>query len=130
MQSSAPRSSGPSPNQAPAPQPSLEQQIKDPNKKDDRNFLQRASHPGVCFTLIFIKVLALVDFLILSFFVDNEALVYLTVIILGAVDFWITKNVAGRKLVGLRWWNEVKENGEEVWIYESKNESKFFYINF
>ena len=41
---------------------------------------------------------------------------------LGSVDFWITKNVSGRFLVGLRWWNEVKEGGKEVWIFESKNE--------
>lgn len=34
------------------------------------------------------------------------------------------KNVSGRKLVGLRWWNEVKEDGTEVWIFESKNEVK------
>ena len=41
---------------------------------------------------------------------------------LGSVDFWITKNVSGRFLVGLRWWNEVKKDGKEVWIFESKNE--------
>lgn len=27
----------------------------------------------------------------------------------GAVDFWITKNVTGRLLVGLRWWEEIDE---------------------
>jgi hypothetical protein len=46
------------------------------------------------------------------------------VIIIGSADFWMTKNIAGRILVGLRWWNEVKEDGTEVWIFESKNESK------
>ena len=25
-------------------------------------------------------------------------------------------------MVGLRWWNEVKKDGKEVWIFESKNE--------
>ncbi len=25
-------------------------------------------------------------------------------------------------MVGLRWWNEVKSDGKEVWIFESKNE--------
>ena len=49
-------------------------------------------------------------------------MIYLSVILLGSVDFWITKNVSGRFLVGLRWWNEVKKDGKEVWIYESKNE--------
>lgn len=27
-----------------------------------------------------------------------------------------------RLLVGLRWWNEVKEDGTEVWIFESAHE--------
>lgn len=31
-------------------------------------------------------------------------------------------------LVGLRWWNEVKEDGTEVWIFESKNESILFIL--
>ena len=115
-------------DQAP-PVASVNDQIKDPTKKDNKNFLQNASHPGVCFTLIFVKVAAFVDFLLLSLFISNEALVYLTVIILGAADFWITKNVAGRRLVGLRWWNEVKEDGQEVWIFESKNESKGIFNN-
>ena len=41
---------------------------------------------------------------------------------MGSGDFWITKNIIGRFLVGLRWWNEVKKDGKEVWIFESKNE--------
>ncbi|MCQ2817320.1 MAG: DUF846 domain-containing protein [archaeon] len=108
---------------AQVPQPVAEQ-IKTEEKKENKNFLQRASHPGVCLALILVKAIALADFLIMAIIIDNEALVYLTVIILGAIDFWITKNVAGRRLVGLRWWNEVKEDGSEVWIFESKNESK------
>ncbi|KAJ3334352.1 Golgi apparatus membrane protein TVP23 A [Blyttiomyces sp. JEL0837] len=29
-------------------------------------------------------------------------------------------NVTGRLLVGLRWWNEIREDGTEEWIFESK----------
>ena len=29
------------------------------------------------------------------------------------------KNVSGRLLVGLRWWNNVKEDGTNEWIFES-----------
>jgi hypothetical protein len=35
------------------------------------------------------------------------------------MDFWTVKNVSGRLLVGLRWWNEIKEDGESVWVFES-----------
>lgn len=42
--------------------------------------------------------------------------------ICSAFDFWFVKNISGRLLVGLRWWNEVNEDGTEEWIFESANE--------
>lgn len=36
-----------------------------------------------------------------------------------SIDFWFVKNVSGRILVGLRWWNEVDEAGENIWRFES-----------
>ena len=86
------------------------------------NFYKNASHPCIClFTFIF-KIAAFVIYIIISFFTNQKGLIYLSVILLGSVDFWITKNISGRFLVGLRWWNEVKKDGKEVWIFESKNE--------
>jgi hypothetical protein len=32
--------------------------------------------------------------------------------------------VTGRLLVNLRWWSEINEIGEEIWIYESDNGKK------
>ena len=67
--------------------------------------------------------------MVLSMFISNDALIFILVIIFSAFDFWFVKNVSGRYiltyfsiLVGLRWWNEVKENGKEVWIFESDYE--------
>lgn len=31
-----------------------------------------------------------------------------------------------RLLVGLRWWNEVRDDGSEVWIFESDHEGKSY----
>lgn len=46
----------------------------------------------------------------------------LTVVLLAA-DFYYTKNIAGRRLVGLRWWNEVDTSpnsaGDSRWVFES-----------
>jgi hypothetical protein len=39
--------------------------------------------------------------------------------VLSAFDFWTVKNVTGRLLVGLRWWSDYDEKGEEVWKFES-----------
>ena len=36
------------------------------------------------------------------------------------MDFYYVKNIAGRRLVGLRWWNEVNaQSGESNWVFES-----------
>lgn len=41
-------------------------------------------------------------------------------ILLLSMDFWTVKNITGRLLVGLRWWNYVDDNGKSHWVYESR----------
>jgi hypothetical protein len=58
--------------------------------------------------------------------------------LLLAADFYYTKNIAGRRLVGLRWWNEVDtESGDSKWVFESSEpgtkvinptDSRFFWL--
>jgi hypothetical protein len=44
----------------------------------------------------------------------------ITMTVVAALDFWVVKNVSGRKLVGLRWWNLIKEDtGESEWHFEA-----------
>ena len=91
---------------------------------DFTNFLSHATNPGiVLFTLLF-KTLAIVSFLVLGIFGFSDALIFIIVVILNAFDFWFVKNVSGRILVGLRWWNEVRDDGTEVWIFESDHEKR------
>lgn len=40
-------------------------------------------------------------------------------VLLLAFDFWTVKNVTGRLLVGLRWWNRIRDDGANEWIFES-----------
>ena len=44
---------------------------------------------------------------------------FVFIVLLLAFDFWTVKNVSGRLLVGLRWWNEVREDGTNEWLFES-----------
>lgn len=45
----------------------------------------------------------------------------LTLLLLSA-DFYYLKNIAGRRLVGLRWWNEVNvTTGDSHWVFESSD---------
>ena len=94
------------------------------DKIDFSNFLSRARNPGIVYFIIFFKALAMVCFLFLGIFGVSDALIFIFVVILNSLDFWFVKNVSGRILVGLRWWNEVKEDGSEVWKFESSNEIK------
>ncbi|KAL8933469.1 MAG: hypothetical protein Q9211_005769, partial [Gyalolechia sp. 1 TL-2023] len=44
--------------------------------------------------------------------------------LLLAADFYYLKNIAGRRLVGLRWWNEVDTaTGGSHWVFESQDRS-------
>lgn len=110
----------------PAPQSQTENQsISNTKQKIDfTNFLEHANNPGVVFFTIFFKGLSIASFLLLGIFGVSDALIFILVVLLNSFDFWFVKNVSGRILVGLRWWNEVKEDGSEVWIFESDHENR------
>ena len=100
------------------------QQISSSDKIDFTNFLSHANNPGIVFFTLFFKTLAIVSFLFLGIFGISDALIFIFVVILNSLDFWFVKNISGRILVGLRWWNEVKEDGSEEWKFESSHEVK------
>lgn len=53
-------------------------------------------------------------------FIRNFVLVFILTLLLLSIDFYYLKNIAGRRLVGLRWWNEVNvSTGESHWVFES-----------
>ncbi|MCQ2817005.1 MAG: DUF846 domain-containing protein [archaeon] len=91
---------------------------------DFTNFLQHAHNPIIVFFTLIFKVLAILFYFLLGIFGVSDALIFIIVVILCAFDFWFIKNVSGRIIVGLRWWNEVKEDGSEVWIFESDHEKR------
>lgn len=53
-------------------------------------------------------------------FIRNFVLVFILTLLLLSIDFYYLKNIAGRRLVGLRWWNEVNTTtGDSHWVFES-----------
>jgi hypothetical protein len=69
---------------------------------------------------VFFKAAAVFTYLFCTWFSENFVLTFVLCVLLLAFDFWTVKNVTGRLLVGLRWWNEVDEDGSSKWVYESK----------
>lgn len=52
----------------------------------------------------------------------SSVLIFILTILLLAADFYYLKNIAGRRLVGLRWWNEVDTaSGNSHWVFESQD---------
>ena len=95
------------------------------NKINATDFIKKSRAPQVALITVLLKLLAILFFLFFSIFTSNEALVMILVVLLIAADFWYTKNISGRILVGLRWWNNFnQETQENIWTFESKNEIK------
>lgn len=102
--------------------------------------LKQSAHPVCLMFYIFFRssplfIYVFGDF-ILGFITSKNRFVlhFIILILLICADFWNLKNVAGRLLVGLRWWNEVtlvkgSTHGdfENVWVFETADPNR--YIN-
>lgn len=92
--------------------------------------LAESSHPLVCVLHMLFKALALFFYMFGGWFAHssdkrvtgaNFITIAVICILLLAADFWVVKNVTGRLLVGLRWWNKV-DGDTTQWIFESHDE--------
>ncbi|KAF1912319.1 Golgi apparatus membrane protein TVP23 [Ampelomyces quisqualis] len=80
-----------------------------------------SSHPITLLTFLFFRMSSLLVYLLgLQLLSSNFVLIFIVTILLLAIDFYYLKNIAGRRLVGLRWWNEVDSTtGDGRWVFES-----------
>jgi len=87
------------------------------------------SHPVALGFHLFFRTSALLVYLFGALFTSNFPLIFIICVLLLSFDFWTVKNVTGRLLVGLRWWNDIQEDGTNVWMFESRDvsESYFYY---
>ncbi|KAI0669966.1 DUF846-domain-containing protein [Trametes maxima] len=86
--------------------------------------LRQSTHPLVLFFLYFFRLAAITVYILCGFFISNYVLSSVIVVVLLAMDFWNCRNVAGRRLVGLRYWNQVDDDGESYWVFESRDPSR------
>lgn len=89
--------------------------------------LKQSAHPTVIIFHLLFKTMAFFLYIFGGWFVGGKSssqagahFIALTVvcILLLAADFWVVKNVTGRLLVGLRWWNKVDDDST-TWIFEA-----------
>ncbi|XP_028441951.1 Golgi apparatus membrane protein TVP23 homolog A isoform X2 [Perca flavescens] len=81
-------------------------------------------HPLASFFHLFFRVVAIVTYLLCDWISENFASCFVLIITLLSFDFWSVKNVTGRLLVGLRWWNQIDEDGKSLWVFEAKKASR------
>jgi len=73
--------------------------------------ISKSSSPGVAAIHIILKIIIVAIYLLVPLIITDSTNYLMIIVILGAIDFWIVKNLAGRLLVGLRWWIDFDENG-------------------
>ncbi|XP_025059274.1 Golgi apparatus membrane protein TVP23 homolog A, partial [Alligator sinensis] len=83
----------------------------------------RIRHPLATFFHLFFRVSAIVTYLFCDWFSKSFVACFVTILLLLSFDFWSVKNVTGRLLVGLRWWNQIDEDGKSHWVFEAKKVS-------
>ncbi|KAI1797815.1 DUF846-domain-containing protein [Ganoderma leucocontextum] len=83
--------------------------------------LRQSAHPAVLFVLYLFRTVAIAVYILSGFFISNYVLSSVIVVVLLAMDFWNCRNVAGRRLVGLRYWNQVDDDGDSYWVFESRD---------
>ncbi|OLL26485.1 Golgi apparatus membrane protein tvp23 [Neolecta irregularis DAH-3] len=97
---------------------------QNPSQATKQSIFQLSSHPIALFFFLAFRSAALTIYLLGLLFTSNFIFVFVIIVLLLAFDFWTVKNVSGRLLVGLRWWNETESNGESVWVFESADPQK------
>ncbi|XP_026476026.1 uncharacterized Golgi apparatus membrane protein-like protein CG5021 isoform X1 [Ctenocephalides felis] len=98
----------------------------------------KLTHPYVTFFHLFFRCSSIVVYMLCGWFSDSFITSFVCVVLLLSADFWTVKNITGRLLVGLRWWNYVDDEGVSHWVYEARKgmiqgrvnqrESKIFWL--
>ena len=87
--------------------------------------MNECSHPKILLFHLLFRTGAIIIYLFSSLF-SSTIIPAILVITLNAFDFWTVKNVSGRLLVGLRWWNDPSQaqtQGGSQWRFESRQPS-------
>ncbi|KAI9681014.1 MAG: Golgi apparatus membrane protein tvp23 [Trizodia sp. TS-e1964] len=97
-----------------------------------------SAHPITLLCFLGFRISSIPIYICGKLFFSNFVLVFILTILLVAADFYYLKNIAGRRLVGLRWWNEVNTHtGDSRWVFESADpaartinptDSRFFWL--
>jgi len=82
--------------------------------------------PFVVLSHIIFRASAVLFYIFANALASSFIIQFLTILIFHSIDLWIVKNITGRLLTGLRWWNFVDADGKNHWKFEiSKNPENY-----
>ncbi|KAH6898465.1 hypothetical protein B0T10DRAFT_394610 [Thelonectria olida] len=97
-----------------------------------------SAHPITLLTFLAFRISSVLIYFLGLWVIHSMIMIFIITILLLAGDFYYLKNIAGRRLVGLRWWNEVDpQTGDSHWVFESSEpgtkvvtatDSRFFWL--
>ncbi|GAA6046568.1 hypothetical protein JCM3770_006213 [Rhodotorula araucariae] len=88
---------------------------------DGDSIWKQSAHPVALFFLYAFRCAAIATYLLCGFFSSSYVFSTVLVVVLLSLDFWTVRNVSGRVLVGLRFWNQVDDDGTSFWVFESRS---------
>jgi len=83
--------------------------------------LDQSAHPFACFFSFAFKALAGACYIFFSWIWTDYVYAFISTVIFASFDFYTVKNITGRLLMGLRWWCLNAEDGNEHWVFESRD---------
>lgn len=113
---------------APQAVPGQDIVAQQPGNNEDRGGY-KGVHPIAALFHVTFKAGALLTYILGGVFSAGYIIKFVITVLCCAADFWVVKNVTGRILVALRWWNEVKEDGSTQWVFESAPEGDSGRVN-
>ncbi|GAA5850431.1 hypothetical protein JCM5353_002719 [Sporobolomyces roseus] len=88
---------------------------------EEQSIWKQSAHPVALLFLFTFRCAAIATYLLCGFFSSSYVFSTVLVVVLLSLDFWTVRNVSGRVLVGLRFWNQVDEDGTSFWVFESRS---------
>ncbi|XP_035721068.1 uncharacterized Golgi apparatus membrane protein-like protein CG5021 isoform X1 [Vespa mandarinia] len=89
-------------------------------EEDDAVHNDKLKHPYVTIFHLAFRISAIIVYMMCQLFSNSFIASFVVVVLLLSMDFWTVKNITGRLMVGLRWWNYIDDNGKSNWVFESK----------
>ncbi|XP_037094421.1 uncharacterized Golgi apparatus membrane protein-like protein CG5021 isoform X1 [Pollicipes pollicipes] len=80
----------------------------------------KLKHPFVTLFHLLFRFGAIIVYILANWLGQGFISCFIIIILLLSADFWTVKNITGRLMVGLRWWNYVDDDGTSHWVYESR----------